>query len=418
MFGKPFISSRSRLSIWVLGAVVGAAALLSSRASADPTEASPAPPRPLAITDAPPVDKPHAETPPTDAPHTDPNVVPAGCSSCSSGLLGAAMGTDGGCGAGGCGGGCIPGRNNCFCGGCNCDSCVGRAFCALYDCICCPDPCYEPRWLPIADSAFFVDAARPVTQMRFRVDADFNIQHPDRAEYIWAREHTNSSSPGKELRFPIAPRDLESQSLSLYSETAAGAFSFFIETPYEHLDAEPFGSVSGFGDLNLGTKAMLLDCELLQLTFQFKTFVPTGNFTTGLGTGHVSLEPSFLFNVRLTPDAYLQGQLAYWIPLGGDSQFEGNIFHCHFSCNHKLCEPFPGLLFVGTLELNEWTFINGYYTALAAFRTPAQGSIVSAGPGVRMFVCNKLDFGVGTAFSCTGSRWAEEMIRVDFRLRF
>src|SRR5438105_4261780 len=118
MFGKPFISSRSRLSIWALGVVLGAAALLSSRASADPTEASPAPPRPLAITDAPPVDKPHAEAPPADAPHTDPNVVQAGCSSCSSGLLGAAAGGGGGCGAGGCGGGCIPGRTNCFCGGC------------------------------------------------------------------------------------------------------------------------------------------------------------------------------------------------------------------------------------------------------------------------------------------------------------
>src|SRR5689334_19766973 len=98
MFGKPYISSRSRLSLWVLGAVLGAAALLCSRASADPTEASPAPPRPLAISDAPPVEKPHTETPPADAPHNDPNVVQAGCSSCSSGLWGAAMGTSGGCG--------------------------------------------------------------------------------------------------------------------------------------------------------------------------------------------------------------------------------------------------------------------------------------------------------------------------------
>src|SRR5207302_9452096 len=145
---------------------------------------------------------------------------------------------------------------------------VGRAFCALYDCICCPDPCYEPHWLPIADSAFFVDAARPITQMRLRWDSEFGIDHPDRAEYIWARERVAKGSPGKGPTF--APRHIDIESLSLYSEAAAGAFGFFMEMPYEHIDSDPdpsTGSVSGFADMVIGTKAMLLDCELLQLTF-------------------------------------------------------------------------------------------------------------------------------------------------------
>ena len=36
----------------------------------------------------------------------------------------------------------------------------------LYEALCCPDPCYEPRWLAVADAAFTCEAARPVTQQR------------------------------------------------------------------------------------------------------------------------------------------------------------------------------------------------------------------------------------------------------------
>ena len=40
-----------------------------------------------------------------------------------------------------------------------CDSACGRFLNDVYNCICCPDPCYEPHWTALADSAFFVDAA-------------------------------------------------------------------------------------------------------------------------------------------------------------------------------------------------------------------------------------------------------------------
>jgi hypothetical protein len=106
-------------------------------------------------------------------------------------------------------------------------------------------------------------------------------------------------------------------------------------------------NASGFGDMVIGTKSMLLDCCLMQLTFQFKTFLPVGDFTNGLGTGHVSLEPSLLFNINCAKDTYLQGQLAYWIPIGGDPLYEGNIYHMHFSLNHVLWRPCPGVQVVG-----------------------------------------------------------------------
>jgi len=44
--------------------------------------------------------------------------------------------------------------------------------------------------------------------------------------------------------------------------------------------------------------------------------------------------------------------------------------------------------------------------------------MVSGGPGLRLFICEKFDIGVGSAIAFTGDRWAEELIRAEFRWRF
>jgi hypothetical protein len=260
--------------------------------------------------------------------------------------------------------------------------------------------------------------------MRFRWDNAFDFKNPDRAEFFWAR--FGQKGPRNVVR------RFDYSELSLYMEGAAGNFGFFINSPYREIDPEPavfelgkpFPEVSGFADIDVGTKSLLLDCELLQVAFQFRTYIPTGDFHKGLGTGHVSLEPSILFTLKLSPRTYLQGQLSYWIPIGGDNEFEGNVFHCHFSLNRELWCITPNLLLVGTAEINEWTPINGEYTS-TDFQIDgknvgigAAAAMVSAGPGLRLFICDKIDVGVGTAFAFTGDRWAEEFIRAEFRWRF
>src|SRR5262249_20693838 len=98
--------------------------------------------------------------PPPPAPKVDPAVVQAGCSTCSQGLLYGSInpptghGGGGACGCNSCATGCVPGREpgNCCCG-CDANTCVGRMLLGLYDCICCPDPCYEPSWQPLANAA-------------------------------------------------------------------------------------------------------------------------------------------------------------------------------------------------------------------------------------------------------------------------
>ena len=173
----------------------------------------------------------------------------------------------------------------------------------------------------------------------------------------------------------------------------------------------------------IGTKSQLLDCELMNLTFQFKTFIPTGNFTKGLGTGHASLEPSFLGTFKVTPSCYFQWQTSYWIPLGGDQLYESNIWHSHGSFNHILCKPSTGCQLIGTFEMNEWTIFQGAYTSpdlLIAGRAAvsATSCMFSMGPGLRLIICNYLDVGVGSAFALSGQHWAQQMIRSEFRWRF
>ena len=96
--------------------------------------------------------------------------------------------TDTGCSS--CGSGCAPGRP-CYPGIGKCepfpsDNCFERALGIAYNIFVCPDPCYEPKYEPIADSAFFAESARPVSRTIFTWDYFSHFAYPDRAEYLWA----------------------------------------------------------------------------------------------------------------------------------------------------------------------------------------------------------------------------------------
>jgi hypothetical protein len=354
----------------------------------------------------------------------DPNVQQAGCASCGRGLLGAPGDFYVGPSSNDpCAGGCVPGRRRCDC--CfNEDTYIGRFIGGLYDCICCPDPCYEPHWVAAADVAFFQDAARPVTQTRLRWDTGWDLLTPDRAEFFFARQ-TGPLGPN------VIARSVNYRELSLYTEGATDKIGVFVEQPYREvgihasaISPTPSETFSGFGDLNIGTKTLLLDCDLLQVSFQFKTFILTGASMKGLGTGHVSLEPALLNTLHLAPDTYMQWELAYWIPVGGDSLYEGNVFHTHLALNRVLWRVCRDVQVVGTVEMNEWSVINGNFTSpdvlTSGSATPerARTSIFSMGPGARFVICDRIDIGAGCAIALTGSRWAEELVRAEFRWRF
>jgi hypothetical protein len=311
---------------------------------------------------------------------------------------------------------CVPGRTCCH--ACEGHTRLGRFLCAVYQSICCPDPCYDPCWLAVADSAFFTPAARPRSQQRVRWDAARNIIFPDRAEYFWARADGNGLGPRPTAPLRGEPR-VDYDELCLYTEAAVGKLGVIFEMPYRYVDPDVAPDAAGFGDLAVGTKTLLCDRELFQISFQFKTFIPQGNEMEGLGVGHVSLEPALVAALNIGPCTYLQLQLAQWIPLGGNPEYQGGILHHHASLNHVLYKFLPDVPLIGTFEYGGWSFQTGQYTdPLLGTQGAGDETYVTLGSGLRLFVCDKLDLGFGLAWAITDAHFAEQLYRTEFRWRF
>src|SRR5262249_39631958 len=159
----------------------------------------------------------------------------------------------------------------------------------------------------------------------------------------------------------------------------------------------------------------------IQFTFAFNTIVPSGNFNRALGTNHVSLEPAALMALKLHPRTYLQSELAYRIPVGGDGTYQGPVLHYHCSLNHLLSSCGHDIQLIGVAELNGYEICGGAYTdpvTGAPLSAKSIGSSISIGPGVRLVICDKIDFGVGSAFNITDDSMGDEILRVQFRWRF
>jgi hypothetical protein len=369
---------------------------------------------------------------------TDSAVVPAGCSSCGGGLpapyitgpiAGGGCGGDGPCACsddscGSCM--CKPGRTKPrYCDGCS-DSFLGRLGGGFIECLCCPDPCYEGVWNYAANAAFFQDTVRPQTYTRIRWDSGHDLTAPERGEFFWAK-------PG--VLGGRGPQAIENRvnydELSLYQEIAAGNFAFFVNVPYRGVDPDINPGHSNFGDVDLGTKTMLLDCELIQFDFQFRVYIPAGNPRNGIGTGHTTLEPSFLSSIKLMQDTYLQSQVAYWIPIGGDQDFEGAAWRYGVSLNRQWFKYGPYAL-ISTAEFNGITFTDGAVADRglnavmpapgsnpALYTRPADGdTIITLGGGLRLVICDKFDIGFGADFAVTDKHFADQLYRTEFRVRY
>ena len=275
--------------------------------------------------------------------------------------------------------------------------------------LCCPDPCYEPRWIAEANAAFFQDSPRPVTQTRIRWDAGFDYRFPDTSEFFWA----------KAPKGPAATPSLRYNDLTIYQEIAAKGASVFTEIGYRTVDPATGPGGSGMGDMNLGVKTVLLDRELLLMTMQFRTFIPTGNFTAGVGTGHVALEPSLLAALKLCPHTYLQTELSEWIPIGGAPGFASSVFHYHFSLNHRLCHWGDCVSVIGTVELNGYNFQGAFTDFPGGAIVGNDGSnYLNAGPGVRVQFCDRIDFGFASAFGFGSRHGPGQIYRTELRVRF
>ncbi len=235
--------------------------------------------------------------------------------------------------------------------------------------------------------------------------------------------------------------NVDYQSVSPYLEYAPTRnFSAFMELPVRFLNPTLNANANGFSDMNLGFKYAFIANPDQFYTFQFRTYVPTGDADRGLGTGHPSVEPGLLVFQRLTDRLYFSGEFLDWIPIRG-SNYAGNIltYGMGLTYNIVLTDTFrvaPVNEFVG------WTILSGKKSNPG---DPASAAGMAAGAGTASAVGDTivnykigLRFGlgdysragggsglndrhsiyIGYGTNLTGDHWYRDIFRLEYNFWF
>jgi hypothetical protein len=284
------------------------------------------------------------------------------------------------------------------------------------------------------DAAGYIDDAIPQTRFRLRFDAAYNDNRPDRAEFFYGKcgcfkiAGVDPRAPGP----PLTESRVDYQELSSYLEYAVGQrFSGFVEIPVRFINPEQNANFTGLGDINFGAKLAMISQQDTVLTFQFRTYVPSGDAFKGLGNDHVSLEPALLLYQRLGDRLALQGEFRDWIPIDG-TDFAGNVIRYGVGLDYLVFNR-PNFRVILVPELVGWTVLGGKEAAVAnaeagilQVQDASGDTIVNAKFGVRIGfgaleergLLSSSDLYVGYGRALTGDVWYKDILRVEYRLHF
>lgn len=270
----------------------------------------------------------------------------------------------------------------------------------------------------------YLDNAVPFTHFRLRFDSAYRNNRPDRAEYFYAKCGCfGGNAPG-----PIRPETrVDYQDVAAYFEYATSErLSLFIEFPFRFLNPDNNANTSGLADMNAGFKYAIYSDESRILTFQGRVYIPSGDADRGLGTNHVSLEPSLLYAQNLTDRLVLFGQFGDYIPVGG-TDFSGNILRYGVGLSYSALNT-GSIRVAPVAELLGWTVLSGKEFAFPenTIRDASGDTIVNAKFGVRLGFggsCNRgilsnSDLYIGYGRALTGEVWYKDMLRIEYRMRF
>jgi hypothetical protein len=260
----------------------------------------------------------------------------------------------------------------------------------------------------------YIDSALLGNLFRFRFDATYNNRRPNRADFFYA------PSPPFGPGLPVPERSLDYQDLTAYLETAwTDRFSTFVELPVRFLNPDLNANTAGFADLNAGFKGVLFQSDASVLTFQLRTYAPSGNVGRGLGTGHVSLEPALLAYSSLTDRLHLEGELRNWVPLT-NNDFAGDVLRYGIGLGYDLFGH-EGRRITPVAELVGWTVLGGKESVVppsgpALVQGAGGDTILNAKLGMRVELGHRGDFYAGYGRPLTGDRWYENVFRLELRL--
>jgi len=277
----------------------------------------------------------------------------------------------------------------------------------------------------------YIDNAVPLNRLMVRYDAADNDNFPDRAEFFYPQNGPNRH--GQPVSF---------QQQTTYLEYAVQPnLSGFIEVPVRWLHnpsskGHAAQNFSGFSDLQLGFKYAFFTDPDYFYSFQLRTYLPTGNGATGLGTDHASLEPGLLAFQRLSERLFAVGEFKDWIPIHGSvfedknspvngQHFAGNVLNYGVGLTYNLLvtdryRVAPSTEFVG------WTVLGGLKETQTGTVVPASGdTIVNFKVGATVALGNylsptgptplndRLSLYMGYSRALTEDRWYRDLLRVE-----
>jgi len=298
-------------------------------------------------------------------------------------------------------------------------------------------------WLILASSAVraqsgaessvgYIDSAIPTSQFRLRYDSAFGSNVPDRAEFFYAKggffklAGIDPNAPG--------PTEIETnvdfqEVIAYFEYSFTPRLSGFFEVPQRFLNPEQNANTNGITDTFVGFKWAYYSDELETCSLQMRVTLPTGPSHRGLGVNHVSHETALLHYRRLTERLTWESEFRAWIPIGG-TDFAGNILRYGAGLSYQIAETSRAAI-RPVAEVVGWTVLDGQASEYGVTRSAAGDTIVNAKLGVRLLLpwpsrsCRECgegfsgsDLYVGYGRALTGAVWYEDIIRVEWRVRY
>lgn len=267
-----------------------------------------------------------------------------------------------------------------------------------------------------------IESAQPANMLSMRFESVYDLKFPDRAEYFWARSGALAGGKGP----PLFEPSVDYQDLRMRVEAGGAKFSATTEMALRTLNPVNNANTSGMGDMNVGTKLVMIDGDNTQIASVFRTYILTGVPGKGLGTGHVSLEPGLLFRHTQSDLTWWHGELKMWIPIAGDPNQAGEVLRYGVGVSSVLYDS-DRLAILPVAELGGLVFLSGQKSVAAG----PGGTVVAVDgenainflPGLRFVLDNGGDLGlteigVGGGFTLGSSGWYDGMMRAEMRMSF
>lgn len=292
-----------------------------------------------------------------------------------------------------------------------------------------PDPRSQPQRQgpaaikPVAahnweSNVSLLDYAAPMNLMRLRVDSFYRIERPSRGEYLFA-----ATEPDGGRGFRLREREIRGyQELTARMEYLLyPMLSIHVDVPWRWVDPVLNNNFNGPGDLIAGFKIGLFNERDWMLTFMNKFHLSSGQASTGLGRGHVSLEPGLLANWHMGDQWILEAQSSLWIPTGAPD-FGSTIFRYGLGLSYGLHHE--GQFWAAPVaEVLGWTLLNGNEVLFTEVNSTkkvrlAGDTILQAGLGFRAGYGNAWDMFFGYSAPMITDEWSKNQFRVEFRCSY